>query len=118
MSSYNPMGDLDINDLEMAGKVLVWLVLEDLVPNLQHAHVGIFSNCMATVPWTKRGASWSSNVSGKLLQVLGLWQQLNRSSLIVTEHLPGILNVLGDIQSRLYVKKKKWHWKKVLIPYV
>ena len=111
VSSTNKSGDLDINDLEMAGKVLAWLVLEGLVPNLKHAHVGIFSDNMAAVSWTKRGASRSSNVAGRLLRILGLRQRVNRSSPIVTEHLPGILNVLGDIPSRSYGNKKKWKCK-------
>ena len=39
----NPGGDLDINDLEISGKLLVWLVLEGIVvtKNLRYKHVGL-----------------------------------------------------------------------------
>ena len=41
-----PGEDLDINDLEMAGKLLAWLVLEGIVgtKNLRYKHVGLFSD--------------------------------------------------------------------------
>ena len=39
-------GGLDINDLEMAGKLLAWLMLEVIVgtKNLRYKHVGLFSD--------------------------------------------------------------------------
>ena len=40
-TSDNPDGKITMNDLELAGVVLGWLVLEKLVPNLQFKHVGI-----------------------------------------------------------------------------
>ena len=42
----NPGGGLDINDLEMAGKILAWIVLEVIVgtKNLRYKHVGLFSD--------------------------------------------------------------------------
>ena len=57
----NPGGDLDINDLEMAGKLLSWPVLEGIVgtENLCFKHVGLFSDNTAVVLWTQRGASKS-----------------------------------------------------------
>ena len=57
ITKENPGGELDIKDLEMAGKFLAWLVLEGLVDtkNLCYKHVGLFSNNMAAVPWTQRG---------------------------------------------------------------
>ena len=72
----NPEGDLDINDLEMAGKLLAWLVLEGLVgvENLRFKHVGLFSDNMAAVSWTIRGASKRSDAAGRLLRVLALRQ--------------------------------------------
>ena len=52
---------LDINDLEMAGKLLAWLVLEGIVgtKNLRYKNVGLFSDNTAAVLWTQIGAKKS-----------------------------------------------------------
>ena len=57
----NPGGDLDINNLQMVGKLLAGLVLEGIVgtKNLRYKHVGCFSDNTAAVLWTQRGAKKS-----------------------------------------------------------
>ena len=47
----NPGEDLDINDLEIEGKLLAWLVLEGIVgtENLCYKHVGLFIDDMTAV---------------------------------------------------------------------
>ena len=51
-----PGGDLDINDMKMAGKLLAWFVLEGFVgtKNLRYKEVPLFSNSMTSVSWTHR----------------------------------------------------------------
>ena len=50
---------MDINDLDMAGNLMEWLVLEGIVgtENICYKHVGIFSDNTAAVSWTQRGAT-------------------------------------------------------------
>ena len=78
----NPGGDLDINDLEMAGKILARLVLEVIVgtEKLRYKDVGLFSHNMAAVSRTQRGAAKKSAAAGRLLRVLALQQRVARSS--------------------------------------
>ena len=47
----NPRSDLDINDIDMSGKLLAWLVLEGIVgtENLCYKHVGLFIDDMTAV---------------------------------------------------------------------
>ena len=54
ITTINPGGDLDINDLEMSVNLLTWLVLEGIVgtKNLRYKHVGLFSDNTAAVLWT------------------------------------------------------------------
>ena len=54
----NPGGKFDINDLEISGKLLEWIVLEVIIgtKNLCYKHVGLFSNNTAAVFWTQREA--------------------------------------------------------------
>ena len=77
----NPGGGLDINDMEMVGKPLAWLVLEEIVgtKNLCYKHVGLFDN-IAEVLWTQRGAEKKSAAAGHLLIVLALRQRVARTS--------------------------------------
>ena len=77
----NPRGGLDLNDLEMVGKPLAWLVLEEIVgtKNLCYKHVGLFDN-IAEVLWIQRGAEKKSAAAGHLLIVLALRQQVARTS--------------------------------------
>ena len=71
-----PGGEFDINNLEMAGKLLAWLVMEGIVgtKNLRYKHVGLFSDNTAAVSWTQRGAAKDYVAAGCLLRVLDLRQ--------------------------------------------
>ena len=107
----NPGEDLDINYLEMAGKLLAWLVLEGIfgTENLRYKYVGLFSDNTAAVSWTQRGVSKNSTAAGHLLRVSDLWQRVARASPLVAAHVAGDLNVLGDILSRSFGYSKQWH---------
>ena len=100
----NPGGKLDINDLEMAGKLLAWLVLEEIVgtENLRYKHVGLFSDNMAEVLWTQRGVAKNSAAAGRLIRELALHKLVARASPLVAAHVSGDLNVIGDIPSRSF----------------
>ena len=52
----NPWGDLNINNLEMEGKLLTCIALEGIVgtKNLRYKHVGLFSDNTVAVLWTQR----------------------------------------------------------------
>ena len=55
VSASNPKGTISINDLEMAGILLAWLVLEQVAENqLTYKHVGIFCDNMSTVMWSSK----------------------------------------------------------------
>ena len=102
---------MDINDLEMAGKLLAWLVLEGIVgtENIRYKHVGLFSDNTAAVLWTQRGTAKKIAPAGRLIGVLALQQRVAISSPLVAAHVSGDLNVLGDIPSRSFVYSKQWH---------
>ena len=65
----NPGGDLDINNIEMEGNLLAWLVLEGIVgiKNICYKNVGLFRENTAAVSWTQRGAEKNSAAAGRLL---------------------------------------------------
>ena len=69
-----PRGGLDINDLEMAGNIFSWLVLEGIVSteNIHYKYIGIFRYNTAAVSWTQRGAGKNSAAAERLIIVLDL----------------------------------------------
>ena len=106
----NPDGDITNSDLEMAAEVLGWLVLESCV-STRHAHVGVCSDNSPTVAWQTKGASKRSDVANRLLRVLAVRMRVNRASPLVTRHLAGDRNHLGDIPSRSFGYKAAWHFE-------
>ena len=62
-SASNPKGMVTHSDLDMAGLLLLLLVMEDVVCNLKEANVALFSNNTPTVSWVTRLASRHSTVA-------------------------------------------------------
>ena len=110
VTASNPEGDITNSDLEMAAEVLGWLVLE-AVTETKWAHVGVCSDNSATVAWQRRGASKRSRVANRLLRVLAIRMRRNRASPLVTRHIEGDRNRLGDIPSRSFGYKPEWRFE-------
>ena len=68
--------------------------------HVKRNHGGLFSNNTAAVPCTQRGAAKTYASEGRLLRVLSLRQQVERSSTLVDVHVVEELNVLGIIPYR------------------
>ena len=107
VSATNRKGTLSINDLEMAGILLSWLVLEHIIPtSLQGIHVGMFCDNMSTVTWTNKKSTSTSTIAGHLLRALALRQHVNRSSPLAVVHIEGIKNKMADLASRSFLDKQ------------
>ena len=94
----------------MLAEVLGWLVLEACT-NTRHAHVGVCSDNSATVAWQTRGASKRSDAANRLLRILAVRLRKNRASPLVTRHISGDRNSLGDVPSRSFGWKAAWHFE-------
>jgi hypothetical protein len=69
VTTNNPSSDITNSNLEMAGVLFRWLILEQVEPiKLQHANTGIFCNNKPTVLWVCKLHSSKSKVAGPLLQ--------------------------------------------------
>ena len=66
------------------------------------AHVGVCSNNSPTVVWQARGASKQLDVVNHLLRILAIRTRMKRALPLVTKHLAGERNHLGDMPSRLF----------------
>lgn len=109
VSDTNPRGKITNSDLEMAGLLLLWLVMEQVCPNLQRKHVTLFSDNSPTVAWVQRMASKSSPIAQQLLRALGLRLAKCKACPLTTLHIAGVQNAMTDIPSRSWSSEKKWH---------
>jgi hypothetical protein len=104
-------GTLTNSDLEMAGLLLLSLVMEE-VCNLQPGdHIALFSDNSPTVSWVRRMASKGSLVSDQLLRALALRMKLRQVSPLTPLHIEGKKNAMTDIPSRSFGSVLKWFCK-------
>jgi len=71
-SETNPKGTITNLDLELAGLVLLWLMMEHVCEPLTEKRITLFSDNSPTVSWVERMACRSSLVAEQLIHVLAL----------------------------------------------
>jgi hypothetical protein len=109
ISSSNPSGTITNSDLEMAGLLLLWLVMEDVCKPLTNAHIALLSDNSPTVHWVQRLAAKHSQIAMQLIRALALRMQLVRVSPLTPLHIAGVHNALTDIPSRSFGSEQAWH---------
>ena len=110
ISEANPEGTLTNSDLEMAGLLMLWLVMEE-VCEVTNAHVALFSDNSPTVHWVQRLAAKHSKVAMQLIRALALRLQLVQASPLTPMHIAGVNNSLTDIPSRSFGSDAAWYCK-------
>ena len=104
-------GNLTNSDLECAGLLLLWLVMEEVCGLTAGDHVALFSDNSPTVSWVTRMAARGSLVAGQLLRALALRMKVKEVSPLSTLHIQGEKNAMTDIPSRSFGSEIKWHCK-------
>jgi hypothetical protein len=101
VSDKNPDGVLTNSDLEMAGVILQFLALEQIVPDLRHIQVAIGCDNTPAVAWTQKMATHASSpVAYRLLRGLAMRQRSTRAAPPEVYHVAGDTNTLADVASR------------------
>ena len=111
VSFDNPRGRITNSDLEMAGLLLMWLVLEAVCGDLTEKRVAVFSDNDPTVSWAKRLASRHSVMAAQLVRALALRIKLRWGCPITPCHIPGVENTMTDIPSLSFGSVPEWHCK-------
>jgi len=111
VSDTNKQGTLTNSDLEMAGLLLLWLMIKHVCSGLAEKRVALFSDNSPTVSWVQRMACRSSLIAEQLLRVLALRINTQRSCPLTTLHIAGDQNTMTDIPSRSFGSNPKWHFK-------
>ena len=110
VSQNNPNGSITINDLEMTGILIQWLVLETIAPcSLKHTNVAIYCDNTSAVSWTQRMSSTSSLLANHLLRALAVRQHVHRTSPLLCMNIAGIDNEIADVPSRSFTDKTFTH---------
>jgi len=99
VSSTNPTGKITNSDLEMAGLLMHWLVLESIA-DLQHTHVATGCNNTPTVAWTTCLLATKAPIAAHLIRALALRMLACQASPLTAFHLPGETNRMADLASR------------------
>ena len=109
-SPSNPEGDLTINDLEMAGLLLQYLVLEQNVASLANKHAAAWCDNTSTVSWARRLSSNRSLVGQRLVRALSIRHLVTRSSPLAPWSIAGANNNMADLASRSFRKGGKGNY--------
>ena len=110
-TNQNQGGTLTNSDLEMAGLLMLWLVMEDVCELGSGTHVALFSDNSPTVSWVNRLASRNSKVADQLVRALALRLKVKQVSPLCTLHIAGEKNEMTDVPSRSFGSEPKWHCK-------
>ncbi len=103
------MGSITNSDLEMAGLLTLWLVMEDVCPTLPNAHVALFSDNSPTVHWVQQLAAKHSVIAMQLIRALALCLHISKGSPLTPLHIAGVDNTMTDIPLRSFGSEQKWH---------
>ena len=104
-------GTLTNSDLEMAGLLLLFLVMEKVCDLQRGNHIALFSDNSPTVSWVNKMAARGSIVADQLLGALALRMRQRHVSPLTTLHIPGKKNAMTDIPSRSFGSEAQWHCK-------
>ena len=107
ITERNPNGRITNSDLEMAGLLLLFLVMEEACQLQLGSHIALFSDNQPMVHWAQRITSNSLAVAGQLLQALTLRMKLKGVSPLTTLHITGKQNAMTDIPSRSFGSEPK-----------
>jgi hypothetical protein len=95
----------------MAGLLIIFLVMEEIVCNLTEANIALFSNNTPTISWVTCLASRHSIVTANLVAALALHLKKLRCCPLTLQHIKGIENTITDIPSRSFSSVPQWHFK-------
>ena len=92
-----------MNDLELAGAVLNWLVLEcQKHIRLKHKHIRVFCDNTSAVAWAQKLQTSKSKVAGRMLRMLGMRVHARQASSLTPLNIAGDDNTMADIVSRAF----------------
>ncbi len=108
ISLTNPTGRLTNSNLEMAGLVILWLVIEGVCHNLREKWVTLLSDNSPTVSWVTWLASKRLLVAEQLVQALALHLKAMHACLLTPMHIEGKRNKIADVPLQSFGSNPAW----------
>jgi hypothetical protein len=101
-------GTISNSDLEAAGLLILWLVMEEICDIEPGAHVALFNDNSPTVHWAERLTA-KSGPAGFIMRALALRLKAREVSPLTPLHIAGDENSISDIPSRSFGDPMEWH---------
>ncbi len=95
----------------MAGLLIIFLVMEEVIGNLKEANIALFSDNTPTISWVMRLASRHSIVVANLVAALALCLKKLCCCPLTSQHIKGKENSITDIPSCSFGSVPQWHFK-------
>ena len=106
ITDKNPNGSITINDLELAGIIINWLMLEYSGVDLRFSHISNYCDNTSAVAWAYKLRTSTSIPAGRLLRMLGLRIHARKSSGLTPISIKGEENIMADVASRAFKSGK------------
>jgi len=104
----NPAGTINNSDLEMAGLLLLWLVIEGISGSLAKKRIALFGDNSPSIGWVARLGSRRSRVAENLIQALALRLKLQRACPLTPIYIAGDRNPIADDPSCSFGSNPAW----------
>jgi hypothetical protein len=101
-SDSNPKEMITNSNLEMAGLLLVFFVMEEITCDLKEKNIALFRDNTPTISWVTRLSSRHSIVAANLVAALALCLKRMRCCPLTPQHIKGSENTITDILSRCH----------------
>ncbi len=111
VSKLNPSGQILNSDLEMAGLLMLFGIMEQVCGPLVEKCVTLFSDNFLTVGWVDRLASCQSITATHLIQALALRLKANKCCSLTLQHISGGKNAMMCILSRSFGSVPQCYFK-------
>jgi hypothetical protein len=110
-SDSNLNGTITNLDLKMAGFLIIFLIMEEVIGNLKEANIAPFSDNTPTISWDMPLASRHSIVAASLVAAIALRLKKLCCCPLTPQHIKGKENSITDIPSRSFGSVPQWHFK-------
>ena len=97
-----PGGSISNLDLEMAGLLLLWLVIEGVTELLNKKRVALFGDNSLSIGWGACLESRCLHIAENLIQALALRLKMQCACPLTPIHIAGKRNAISDIPSRSF----------------
>jgi hypothetical protein len=107
-SENNMTGTITNSDLEMAGILILWLVLEGVCGGLREKRIAMLGDNSPSISWVQRLTSKSSIVAEQLVQALALRIKIGGACPLTVIHIEGKRNEIADVPLRSFGSNPAW----------